>query len=405
MRLHFFAPRERSGARAMPPRARSAPGGVVLIYVLVLFTCLMLIGSLAVDFGRVQVARQELETAALAAARYGAQGLSDGTYATKAIAAAAANMVDGTPLVLQNADIVAGTWTTGVGFTAGGASPNAIQINAYRIASRSTAIPLFFAGIAGRNTCDIRITGITVKYTSGQPVGFTGLTSFGLGKSTFSASYNSSVTTSPSHASYNSNGLMQSNGVLGVGVGSGSTLHGNAKVGPSGSVNGGLTVTGTTQTLSSAITATTTAMQVVTNPGGVSQAPNLAKNNDLTCPGGTYYFTSITTNDSCNIIFTGVATVYLNGNADLGKNCSITAYNNIPANLTIYQSSGNTFAFKNSGNFTGVYSGPTSDVTFGKNAVIEGAMMAHSIDVADSPDFFFDESLPGSGTAGVTLVH
>src|SRR5437016_2131421 len=127
--------------------------GFSLVWTIVCMTSLLAFASLAVDLGRVQSAKTELRRAADAAARYATSGLSDGTALTKAIAAAAENDVDGTPLILTNSDVVLGTWSGGT-FTAGGASPNAIKVSAQRSQARSTAVPLLFGTILGMSGCD-----------------------------------------------------------------------------------------------------------------------------------------------------------------------------------------------------------------------------------------------------------
>jgi hypothetical protein len=362
---------------------------MTLVYAIIMMTMLCGFVSLGVDFGRVQMAKTQMERAAFAASRAGAAGLADGTASAKAIQFAAANMVDGTPLVLQPADVVVGTWAAG-SFSPGGASPNAVQINAYRTAARGTAIPLVFGQVIGRSSCDIKCIGVVATAAS-SPTGFTGLNSFPVHKKVFCASYDSGVTTSPSHSTYNSNSLMQTNGVLCQGATAGAHLYGNAKVGPSGSVAGGVTISGTTTTLGSNITATAVTMTVVTNPGGVSQTPNVGSN--VTWPGGTYYFTSLTVQGGNTINFSGSATIYMNGNATMQDGSAIVAHSSIPGNLVFYQASGNTFTAGNSDTFIGVYNGPGADVSFNDNALIEGAMMAKSITMHDNDDLYFDEEL------------
>lgn len=366
---------------------------MVLLYVTIMCTMLCGFVSLGVDFGRVQVAKTELERAVFAASRAGAAGIVDGTASAKAIQFAAANLVDGTPLVLQNADVVVGTWTPGTGFSAGGPSPNAVQVNAYRTATRGTAIPLLFAKVIGINTCDIKLTGVVATATSNTPVGFTGLNAFPVNQNLFAASYNSAITTSPSHASYNSNGVLRSNGVLGQGAITGCWLHGDATVGSGGSMAGGINVTGTVTTLAGSITAPAVIMQVVANPGGVSQTPNLSNNTTVNWSGGIYYFTSLTVADACTINFTGPATVYLNGSASLHNNNILRAYNGIPANLMIYHAAGNTFIANDTDTLVAVYNGPGSDLTFHNGARIEGAMVAKTITLNDNNDLYYDEAL------------
>src|SRR5215475_5479855 len=90
--------------------------GISLLYTLIVIVVVMGFVSFAIDLGRVQVAKTELQQAADAAARYGASGMYDGTAVSKAITAAADNLVDGTPLVLNNSfpndprDVETGNW-------------------------------------------------------------------------------------------------------------------------------------------------------------------------------------------------------------------------------------------------------------------------------------------------------
>lgn len=144
-----------SGGR---PRFRT---GTTIIYISVLMVTMMAFASLAVDYGRAQMAKTQLRHAADAAARYGATGFANNTINANAIAAAAQNYVDGSPLVLQAGDITTITWNAGSGtITAGNPSPNAVQVTARRVNSRGTGIPLLFMGMLGRRTVDISATSI-----------------------------------------------------------------------------------------------------------------------------------------------------------------------------------------------------------------------------------------------------
>jgi Flp pilus assembly protein TadG len=127
-------------------RRRSAAFSAV--YTMVAFTALCGVVSLSVDYGRVQLANAELQSSADAAARHAATGLSNGTAVAKAQSVAEQNYVDGSPLTLLSSDVQTGTWNSSTGtFTAGGSSPNAVRVIAYRTTARGTAISLFAQAI------------------------------------------------------------------------------------------------------------------------------------------------------------------------------------------------------------------------------------------------------------------
>src|ERR1700733_9864603 len=148
-------PNYRSSTGSCASRRCRACNGMTLIYASVLLVVMSAFASLGVDWGRTQAAKTEIRIAADAAARYGAQGLALGNASTNAIAVAAQNQVDGTPLVLLAADIQTGSWNSStLKFTAGGTNPTAVRIAAQRSSARGTAIPLLFAKVIGTSNCD-----------------------------------------------------------------------------------------------------------------------------------------------------------------------------------------------------------------------------------------------------------
>jgi Flp pilus assembly protein TadG len=151
--------------------------GVSLVYMVVVFTVMFGFASLAVDWGRVQLAKSQLQQAADAAARFGASGLENGSAAAlaNALAVGSQNSVDGSPLVLDpNNDVAIGTWdATAHTFTplptGSQSSANAVQVTAHCIAARNTAIQLYFAQIFGMSSCDINATSVaTITYGMDQ---------------------------------------------------------------------------------------------------------------------------------------------------------------------------------------------------------------------------------------------
>ena len=81
-------------------REKRNRGGIALIYMIMAMFVICAFISFAVDWGRVQLSRTELQRAADSAARYGVTGISDGTHVSKAIAAAYDNTCDGSTVVI-----------------------------------------------------------------------------------------------------------------------------------------------------------------------------------------------------------------------------------------------------------------------------------------------------------------
>jgi len=104
--------------------------------------------ALAVDMGRINAARAELQTAADATARYAATGLSSGTAAQRAATAAAESRIDGQALTLLPQDVQIGRWISGA-FTVTNVNPNAVRVTAVRGPARNTPIALTFASLIG----------------------------------------------------------------------------------------------------------------------------------------------------------------------------------------------------------------------------------------------------------------
>ena len=372
------------------PHARR---GAALVYVVVGLAAFMALVSLGVDVAHVRLAKNQLQGAADAAARSAAAGLPNAsTVQNNAVNAGAANIVDGTAVVINPAtDVTFGTWLNGAFTVLSGAqqvNANAVQITARRTAAGGNPVVLLFGGLIGKPNCDVTVTSIA---TAVERPGLIGLNSLTVHNNFFVASYDSSVTTTPNQSLYNSSALVGSNGA--ISGGSGNTLNGSVLLGPSGSISG-FTVSGSTTTLTSPLTIPSVAINNVSNPGGISQAPVIANGQTVTWPGGTYYFTSLTIGDSTTINFSGPAIIYLDGSASLHDFDNITAYNNIPGNLRIYMSSGNLFTLHDSDNIYAQLIAPGSDVaTQHDNCNWYGSLLARTISFHDNCSFYSDQSL------------
>ena len=224
--------------------------GFSLIYVLIVWVALLGFVSLAVDWGRVQLVKTQLQKAADASARAAVSQVSVSVSAAQnaAVAYGSNNLVDGTPLVIDpNNDIDFGTWNTGSHtFTvlsgAARSGANAIRITASRTSAKGNAIVRWFKPLAGQDTVDINVKSIACITAGASPnSGLQGLSSVSTWAGAFVASYDSNVLTNPTHGTSSSQGLLGSNGTI---SGLGSTLNGSLIRGPS-STNSGFTISGT----------------------------------------------------------------------------------------------------------------------------------------------------------------
>src|ERR1051326_1023102 len=137
--------------------------GLSIIYIVVTMVAATGLVSLAVDYGRVQMAKTELRRAADAGARAAATALgSTSTAQSLAVQFAGANTCDGQAVQLDVAnDIEFGTWdSTTRTFTVytgtNQANADAVRVTARRRASRGNALPLYLAGAGGQKRAEER---------------------------------------------------------------------------------------------------------------------------------------------------------------------------------------------------------------------------------------------------------
>ena len=387
--------------------AKSARRGTILIYTTIGMIAFVAIVSLAVDVGHGRLVKNQLQNAADAAARFGAAGLQTSVSQAKnnAVTAAGNNTADATSVVVDpNADVEFGTWdpnsnTFTVLSGAAQSSANAIRVTARRVSARGTAVPLTFGQVVGKSSCDVIAQSIAVL-SQGAPSGFIGLGGINLQNNEFIAGYNSSNTTNPTHGSSDNKGLVGSNGK--IAAQNNVSLQGDAVLGPGGSISG-VPMTGSTTTLSSPIAGPTMpGWSPGTNPGSVPQNYVVASNTTL--PGGSYWFTSLTV--TSNLTFSGPATLYVNGNITLGG--SLTAYNNVPGNLRIYQLGTNKFSDTGGNNLLIIadFWAPGCDFTVSNKLEFCGRGIFETFQAKNNADLYVDEALGATmGASGVSIVQ
>jgi hypothetical protein len=359
------------------------------VYVSIVSLALLGFVSLGVDFGRVEVAKTELQRAADAAALYGSTGASDGTYSAKAIDAANDNKVDGSALVLTNADVQSITWNSGTGtYTTGGASPNGVKVSAYRIASRGTAIPLMFGSLIGMPTCNIHATSVAV-YSSGlPPYGWVGLNSVLLQNNTIKLDSYSSDAGTYGGSNILTHGYTATNG--GMTMTGGVTISQNIYMLASQSLTAnGSPSYGTRQALSASLTYPA----ISTYPVGSILLGNV--NNGTTLGSGStntnYYSTGVIINSGQTLNINGPVTLYVNGNFTI--NGTVNTYQNLPANFTVRQMSGSGINITTPTLYADIY-GPQAPANIGSGTTLYGRLISSQLSVSGSANLHYDESLP-----------
>jgi hypothetical protein len=169
----------------------------MLPYAVVAMLALVAVCSLAVDYGRVQLVKSELQRCTDATARgymdyYQLYGTAYANAAGPQLYAAANNPVDVASGVPPAVTVEWGVWTAATKtFTPTGGVPTAVRVTAARTAAAGNAVPLTWGKLIGRPTCDVATTSvaaligaqsanITVSatanpYLAGMPAGTTNL--------------------------------------------------------------------------------------------------------------------------------------------------------------------------------------------------------------------------------------
>jgi hypothetical protein len=319
------------------------------------------------------------------------------------VAAALADKADGHGIVVDpNTDIDFGTWSNGTFTVLSGAartSANAIRVRCAHTAAKGNGVELFFGALIGISSSDVTAQG-TAKGTQMGYAGFIGYAGITAKNNEFAGGYKSSVTTTPTQASADSNMRMGTNSfILGF---QNDILDGDPILGPGATVIG-FAVQGTPIFQGSAIpTPAMPTWSPGTNPGSIPQAYTASSNTTL--PGGTYWFTSLTIN--ANLTFSGPAVVYVNGNVNVGG--VLTAASGIPADLTIYQYGNNTFgdSASNGLTITAKVIAPGSNLVANNNLYFAGSGIFNTILTKNNALFYYDETQGAAdGSYSVSTVN
>jgi hypothetical protein len=360
--------------------------------------------SLAVDYGRAQVAKTELMRAADAAARAAAANVPADLTAARATASqfAALNSADGSAVNLLDSDIVFGSWDPATKtFTALNgvalANANAVQVTARRSTATGNAVPLMLASLFGRGSCDVHATVVAISAKGPNAYGIIGLDWVTMNGGASTDSYKSGD--GPYSAGLAlQNGSVASNGD--IRMTGGATIHGDASPGPGCTASGGY-VTGSTTSLASFLSfpnPDAADAKFVNNNASVA---DFVKNGSFSVSGnctidfhaGVYYFHdfSATGGAIINANIDGPVTIYVENSFTLTGGSS--AYQAKAQNLKVVAlNSGSSVTLGgNADIYIDVYA-PLSDVTISGTGALYGDVVGKTATLSGRAGIHFDES-------------
>lgn len=154
---------------------KTRPHGIILIYTVLVAGVLLALASLAVDYGRAQLARTELYRLADASARAAAINLSNGRVLARQAAKdiALLNPVEESTLILDDSDIEFGVWDpNNKTFTplpdSNPVGTNAVRVTASRSSGKGNPFKLTFGPVIGLHQINISASSIAQSGGSNQ---------------------------------------------------------------------------------------------------------------------------------------------------------------------------------------------------------------------------------------------
>ena len=378
--------------------------GMAVLYLAVMLMALLGFASLAVDWGRVQMVKTQLQRAADAASRAAASQLSNGVTATQnaAVTWGGYNTADGMSVVIDpNNDVEFGTWDSNAHtFTvlsgAARTGANSVRVTARRTAANGNGVKLWFASLIGQNTIDVKAPATALRTGGPLVVGLALFNPNGNPIDSFDSSLGA-YTTFPK----NSKAVCVSNAAVDC---HNSIIKGDCHPGVGQTITNNSNVSGSSAALTTALSyATPVAGSAATTnnnaslPGAYfnSGTRDFAPTGSVTIPGGTYYVNNMNWNNS-TINFTGPVIFYVTG-AITQKNDYVTTYQNRPKNLQILVTTSQSVQIDCDQILYAIINAPLSAVSIVGQADTCGSVIANSLTLTRTA-FHADESLSDAAT-------
>jgi Flp pilus assembly protein TadG len=394
---HMMDPRARRQRRASAPHGKR---GIAIVYLAFGLVALLAITSLAVEVGRVQLAKSELQAAADAATRAACAQLSYGPSVARkvAAAAAAANKYDGAAVGLDNSkEIDFGNWDhTTKAFTLLNGSAES-EANAVRVTIvRST--PLVFGQVVGMRSATVRAQSIASLTSNTGAYAIVGINSIKMSQDSFTDGYRSSAG-AYLLATRTYTGSVASNGT--ISLADSADVYGDARWGPGKSISllNGSKVWGLKAPLPKALS-----FPSVTLPAGVTDLGDInMTSGSSSLGGGTYVIGTLNMSGTAQHTWTGPVVLYFRNNYSITDGAVINTYQNKPANRKMYF-----LPTCKTGYWGGSHScvadmyAPDTDFTVTGSADLYGRIVARSIAVSGTGGMHYDQDLPPIGENATT---
>jgi Flp pilus assembly protein TadG len=387
--------------------------GLTLVYAIMMMTALCGFASLAVDWGRVQMMKTQLQRAADAAARAAAAQLAagNGVSATQnaAVTWAGYNTADNTSVVINGtSDVDFGTWDSSAKtFTvltgAARSSANAVRVWARRTAARGTALNLTFGTLVGQPTCDVNVWAIAINAAPPSP-GVVGINTMNINQASGGAidSYDSSQGVYNSGTNSGQKAIVASNANINL---NNSLIDGDVHPGVGKSVSGGgYTVSGTVSALTSALSYSAVVVGSYDNSGLPTPyysagGPDfkITTASTVTIPAGTYYIHDFQVKSGGVLQTSGPVLFYVYHNFDIDGG-TINAYQHHPGNFVVQFVSGASPQVHNGASVEADLYGPAVTITIkDNNTGFYGRAIAHDLQQSGASHIAQDVFLTGNG--------
>ena len=387
---------------------KSRRRGAVAVLVATMLVVMVGFMALTVDVGYMYVARAEMQRTADASALAGTSGLMERLAEQRAHEYGTLNRVVNQQVISSELDVEIGNWD-GVAKSfipvpdlgIGGVRQNAVRVRGTR-----THIDLFFAGILGHDTTDVRQSAVAVA-GAGVCAGIWGLDGVTVDGDVTTDSYDSTDGTY-GPGNMRPNGDMCSCGD--IVVNGGITIRGDAMYGegydfipfgtsyevlgmiaehgcnaPEIDINYGWAAANNDNDI---IPLTDRGRDPF---GGDPENLFVTGNDHLTLPPGTFYFNSAMLDGQAYLEITGPTTLYIDGNATLTGGGVINLTED-PHDLIIY-ARGPTVRMSGGATFYGALIAPTATIRIEGTFDAYGTVLAQFLDLDGNTNFHVDEGL------------